>query len=310
MAGRPNSELAVERVIYPLINEAVLALQEHIAAGSDIDMAMIAGMGMTYHGERKGPLAAADEIGLDVVLKGLRRSIRNTASASARPGCCARKCEPATWALRRAVASTNTPDGPGVRSSRCAPLTSKGIEDGRVHEHQNQRRGPCRGIDLDHPPANAFNRATLQDLEGAFDEVLANDLIKAIVITGAGQFAFAAGADINELAALQDPAAAQAFMAKGQDLFNKIECSPKPVIAAINAVALGGGIGAGDGLSHPPSVPIGRASASRRANLGIIPGLGRHAASGAPDGPGQGDRADPDRRYHQCPGCFPPGPGQ
>ena len=67
----PNSEFTVERVIYPLINEAVLALQEHIAAGSDIDMAMIAGTGMTYHGERKGPLATADEIGLDVVLKGL-----------------------------------------------------------------------------------------------------------------------------------------------------------------------------------------------------------------------------------------------
>ena len=48
-----------------------LALQEHIASISDIDMAMIAGTGMTYKGERKGPLAIADEIGLDVVLEGL-----------------------------------------------------------------------------------------------------------------------------------------------------------------------------------------------------------------------------------------------
>ena len=52
--------------MYPLINEAVLALQEHIASATDIDMAMIAGTGMTYQGERKGPLAIADEIGLDV----------------------------------------------------------------------------------------------------------------------------------------------------------------------------------------------------------------------------------------------------
>jgi len=67
----PNSRFSVERVIYPLINEAVIALQEHIASVNDIDMAMIAGTGMTYHGERKGPLAIADEIGLDVVLDGL-----------------------------------------------------------------------------------------------------------------------------------------------------------------------------------------------------------------------------------------------
>ena len=70
-ARPPDSVFTVERLIYPLINEAVLALQEHIASVSDIDMAMIAGTGMTYHGERKGPLAIADEIGLDVVLAGL-----------------------------------------------------------------------------------------------------------------------------------------------------------------------------------------------------------------------------------------------
>jgi 3-hydroxyacyl-CoA dehydrogenase len=69
----PNSEFSVERVMYPLINEAALCLQEHIASLNDIDMAMIAGTGMTYHGDRKGPLAIADEIGLDVVLEGLEK---------------------------------------------------------------------------------------------------------------------------------------------------------------------------------------------------------------------------------------------
>jgi len=68
---RPDSNFSVERLVYPLINEAVLCLQEHIASVNDIDMAMVAGTGMTYHGERKGPLAIADEIGLDVVLDGL-----------------------------------------------------------------------------------------------------------------------------------------------------------------------------------------------------------------------------------------------
>lgn len=69
----PNSVFSVERVLYPLINEAILCLQEHISALNDIDMAAIAGMGMTYHGDRKGPLAIADEIGLDVLLEALEK---------------------------------------------------------------------------------------------------------------------------------------------------------------------------------------------------------------------------------------------
>jgi 3-hydroxyacyl-CoA dehydrogenase / enoyl-CoA hydratase / 3-hydroxybutyryl-CoA epimerase len=66
-----GSEFCVERVIFPLINEAVLALQEHVATSGDVDMAMIAGTGMSYNSERSGPLSIADHIGLDVILKRL-----------------------------------------------------------------------------------------------------------------------------------------------------------------------------------------------------------------------------------------------
>jgi 3-hydroxyacyl-CoA dehydrogenase len=68
----PASKFSVERLMYPMINEAALALQEHIASPSDIDVATITGIGMTYHGDRKGPLGIADEVGLDVVLAGLQ----------------------------------------------------------------------------------------------------------------------------------------------------------------------------------------------------------------------------------------------
>jgi len=100
-------------------------------------------------------------------------------------------------------------------------------------------------LTLDHPPVNAFSTAMLQDLEAAFDEMVADDQVKVIVITGGGQMAFAAGADIKEMASLGGQGGAETglvFMKKGQDIFNKIECSPKPVIAAINGVALGGGM--------------------------------------------------------------------
>jgi 3-hydroxyacyl-CoA dehydrogenase len=68
-----GTEFTIERLIMPLLNEAFLCLQEHIASPNDIDMAMVAGTGMTYHGERLGPLAIADEMGLDHVLASLEQ---------------------------------------------------------------------------------------------------------------------------------------------------------------------------------------------------------------------------------------------
>jgi len=66
-----GTKFSVERLMYPLINEAALCVQENIASITDIDMAMVAGTGMTYGGERIGPLAIADKIGLDVVVETL-----------------------------------------------------------------------------------------------------------------------------------------------------------------------------------------------------------------------------------------------
>ncbi|HEY74992.1 MAG TPA: 3-hydroxyacyl-CoA dehydrogenase [Thermoflexia bacterium] len=68
-----GTPFTVERLMFPLINEAALCVQENIASINDIDMAMIAGTGMTYQGERMGPLAIADRIGLDVVVETLEK---------------------------------------------------------------------------------------------------------------------------------------------------------------------------------------------------------------------------------------------
>jgi 3-hydroxyacyl-CoA dehydrogenase len=67
-----GTKFSVERLMYPLINEAALCMQENIASITDIDMAMVAGTGMTYGGERVGPLVIADKIGLDVVVETLK----------------------------------------------------------------------------------------------------------------------------------------------------------------------------------------------------------------------------------------------
>jgi len=129
-------------------------------------------------------------------------------------------------------------------------------------------------LTIDHPPANAFNSQVLTELEAAFDEATANDEVKVIIITGAGQF-FVAGADINEIFAVKDnPEAAWAFIKKGQDLFLKIENSKKPVIAAINGrFALGGG----NELAMACHIRIAEDSVQfgqPEIKLGIMPGWG------------------------------------
>jgi enoyl-CoA hydratase/carnithine racemase len=131
-------------------------------------------------------------------------------------------------------------------------------------------------LTLDHPPVNAFSNAMLQDLEAAFDEMVADDQVKVIVITGGGQVAFAAGADIKEMASFGEQGGAETglvFMKQGQDIFNKIECSPKPVIAAINGVALGGGMELAMACHIRILADRARIGQSE-SNLGIIPGWG------------------------------------
>jgi len=129
-------------------------------------------------------------------------------------------------------------------------------------------------IAIDHPPANAFDQRTLDELGAAVDDANGNPDVKAIIVTGAGQFAFVAGADIKEIKALEgNQDAIRAYMQKGQTLFNKIEASPKPVIAAINAVALGGGLELA--LACHMRVAGDKARFGLpEINLGIMPGWG------------------------------------
>ncbi|MGQ9682631.1 MAG: enoyl-CoA hydratase-related protein [Anaerolineae bacterium] len=128
-------------------------------------------------------------------------------------------------------------------------------------------------LTIDHPPANAFNAQTVIDLEAAFEEAQANAEVKTIIITGAGQF-FVAGADINEIAALEGPDHARAVVVRGQQLFSRIEACTKPVIAAINGrVCLGGG----NELAMACHIRIaedGVRFGQPEINLGIIPGWG------------------------------------
>ncbi len=87
---------------------------------------------------------------------------------------------------------------------------------------------------------NALNSAVLDDLNETLDAVAADEEIRVLVLTGAGEKAFVAGADIAEMSTLTK-AEAEAFGKKGNDVFRKLETLPIPVIAAVNGYALGGG---------------------------------------------------------------------
>jgi len=88
---------------------------------------------------------------------------------------------------------------------------------------------------------NALNKTVIEELGAAVEDVYNNPEIKSAIITGAGAKAFVAGADISEFSSL-DARGGKAMAEKGQSLvFNKIEKSPKPIIAAVNGFALGGG---------------------------------------------------------------------
>lgn len=119
---------------------------------------------------------------------------------------------------------------------------------------------------------NALNKIMFHDLDKVMDDIYHNPSIKAAIITGAGNKAFVAGADITEFSTLSSSDAV-ALSQKGQAVFFKIENCPKPVIAAVNGFALGGG------CELAMSCHFRLCSENARfgqpeVNLGLIPGYG------------------------------------
>lgn len=120
---------------------------------------------------------------------------------------------------------------------------------------------------------NALNKDVIEELGHALEEVYNNDGIKSAMITGAGVKAFVAGADITEFTDL-DAVGGAALAQKGQELvFSKIEQSPKPIIAAVNGFALGGGCELAMAC-HFRTASESAKFGQPEVNLGLIPGYG------------------------------------
>ena len=119
---------------------------------------------------------------------------------------------------------------------------------------------------------NALNRDVMSDLNAVLNEIGTNSEIKAVILTGAGQKAFVAGADISEFVGLSNEQG-KALAKTGQDIFSRIENCTKPIVAAVNGFALGGGCE----LAMACHFRIASDNAKfgqPEVNLGLIPGYG------------------------------------
>lgn len=134
-------------------------------------------------------------------------------------------------------------------------------------------RGAVRTVTVNRPDKlNALNRETINELRIAFSQARSDDSVRVVVLAGAGEKAFVAGADIAELKTIS-PIEAQAFSRMGQTLMREIEMLGKPVIARIQGFALGGGLE----LAMCCHLRFGSEKARLglpEINLGLLPGFG------------------------------------
>ena len=251
-AGDIDTAALVERFTLKALVESCLVLEDGVASMKDIDLGMMAGAGII-----PPPLARADQIGLDEVLARLERACQEWGEGF----------EPPTI-VRRLVAQGRL----GVKTGQGFfpyPRPDAGWEDGPV---KLESRGSVAIAWLDRPPANSISPDVVRALRKLWDEIRTEGTVRALVIASANPMLFCAGADIKSFSTM-DAAAGKELLDGMHGLLREIETAPVVTIAAVNAMALGGGCE----LAMACDLRIAAESATfgqPEINLGIIPGFG------------------------------------
>jgi enoyl-CoA hydratase len=137
----------------------------------------------------------------------------------------------------------------------------------------DERHGAVMILTLNRPQVlNALNKQLFDELDQAFTALASEDSVRVILLTGAGEKAFAAGADIAELAQT-DASTGEALALRGQAVFRRIETCGKPVIACLNGFALGGGCELALACTFRLAAESARLG-QPEVKLGLIPGYG------------------------------------
>jgi enoyl-CoA hydratase/3-hydroxyacyl-CoA dehydrogenase len=242
----------VERFTLKALVESCLVLEEGIASVRDIDLGMMAGAGVM-----PPPFARADMQGLDDVLAGLERAALDWGETFEPP-----------LILRRLVAQGRL----GVKTGQgFFPYArpDAGWEESPV---KLETREQVAIAWLDRPPANSISPEVVQALAKVWDAVIGSGTIRALVIASANPILFCAGADIKAFTTM-DETAGRALVDQMHGLQRAMENSSIVTIAAVNAVAFGGGCElamACDFRIAAQSATFGQPEIS----LGIIPGFG------------------------------------
>ncbi len=230
-AGRPKipQELAGKydalRLIAPMVNIAAELIQMGVADAKEIDTAMKLGTNMP-----KGPCEFGDEIGLDVVLAKLEELYKEKGFEILKP----------VELLKKMVQEGKLGEKSGEGFYK---YTGEVVFKNILVEKDAENK--IAKIIINRPQRlNALSIDTLDEIFEALRKLEKDDEVRVVIITGAGDRAFSAGFDLQS--AMQDPsmlAPANSMMiaSKGQWVFTQIERFPKPVIAAINGYAFGGG---------------------------------------------------------------------
>ena len=139
-----------------------------------------------------------------------------------------------------------------------------------AYENLNvEKEGHVCIITLNHPPVNAWNLGLMEDFEKAIDEIENDQDVRVLILTGGGEKCFSAGFDVS------DAANAHKISPKGREIWTRVDRFPKPVIAAINGFAMGGGLELALSCHFRIMVDDPKATVGlTELNLGIIPGWG------------------------------------
>jgi enoyl-CoA hydratase / 3-hydroxyacyl-CoA dehydrogenase len=244
----------VERFQLKAFVEAVMLVDEGVTTTKDVDLGMMMGAGIL-----PGPLARADEAGLDDMLDRLAVAQREWGDGFAPP-----------LLLRRLV-----------NQGRLGKKTGQGFffypraDDGFDQKETLllETRDDVAIVWLNRPPTNPISPQMIRDLTAIWDELESRDAIRSVVLASSNFAVFCAGADIKEFREMTDPAAGKELLDGGHGVLRRMEQSGKVTIAAVNSLALGGGCE----LAMACDFRVAAESASfgqPEINLGIIPGFG------------------------------------
>ncbi|NIB99590.1 3-hydroxyacyl-CoA dehydrogenase/enoyl-CoA hydratase family protein [Halobacterium sp. R2-5] len=237
-----------DRLVAVMANEVAKLVGGDVANPAEIDEAVQLGAGYP-----EGPAKMADEAGVEHLYETLANAYEETG---------AERYEPADELERLAEA------GEGFYGAE---------EEGEAASYENLDvtvDGNVGHVELDRPHRmNTISEGLLDELGDAVDALEADDDVRAILLTGAGEKAFSAGADVTSMAGSADPLDAVELSRKGQQTFGKLEAADVPVVAGIDGYCLGGGME----LSMCADLRV----ASERSdlgqpehNLGLLPGWG------------------------------------